>query len=146
VADAAASFLDPADFARLVRDTSDDQLAAGLKLNRDLILGEVFRRMQEHFRPERADGVGAVIEWRIGGAEGGGQDRWQTVIRGGACSVVRNGQERPRVIFTAGPVDFIRLVTGNASGPKLFLFGKLKIGGDLLLARRVQGLFRIPRA
>lgn len=129
-----------------MRDTSDEQLAAGLELNRELILGEVFRRLQEHFRPERADGVEAVIEWRIAGAEGGGQDRWQTVIHDGACSVVRDGKERPRVTFTARPVDFIRLVTGNASGPKLFLFGKLKIGGDLLLARRVQGMFRIPRA
>lgn len=101
--------------------------------------------MEEHFRPERARGVDAVVEWRIRDGHGG-HDRWQTVIRDGDCSVVRDGGERPNLTFTAGRVDFIRLATGNASGPRLFLFGKLKVGGDVLLARRIQGMFRLPDA
>jgi putative sterol carrier protein len=141
----APPLLDPAAFARLVAGTSDKQLAAGLEQNRELILSEVFGRMAEHFRPERAGGVDAVVEWRIRGGPDG-HDRWQTAIRGGTCEVRRNGTERPRVTLTAGPVDFIRLTTGNASGPSLFLRGRLKIRGDLLLARRIQGMFRIPRA
>jgi putative sterol carrier protein len=43
-------------------------------------------------------------------------------------------------------VDFIKLITGNASGPMLFTFGKLKIDGDLMFAATVQSLFRIPGA
>jgi putative sterol carrier protein len=139
-------FMDPAEFARLVRDASDEQLDQGFALNRDLILGEVFRRMEEHFEPGKADGAEAVIEWRIKQAEGGGHDRWQVVIRDGSCRVTSDGDERPRVTFTVAPVDFIRLATGNASGPKLFLFGRLKIDGDLMFAARVQGMFRIPSA
>ena len=135
--------LDPADFARLVRDASDEQLAAGLELNGELILGEMFQRMQEHFRSERAEDLDAVIEWRIKGIENG---RWQTVIRDGTCTVVRGGNEQPRVTFSAKPLDFIKLATGNASGPRLFLLRRLKIRGDLMLAARMQELFRVPRA
>jgi predicted lipid carrier protein YhbT len=48
------------------------------------------------------------------------------------------------VSFTVGAVDFIRLVTGNVTGPRLFVFGRLKIEGDLLLSARVPGLFSVP--
>jgi putative sterol carrier protein len=44
------------------------------------------------------------------------------------------------------PVDFLKLVTGNAAGPMLFMTGKLKIEGDLMFAATVQSLFRIPGA
>ena len=50
------------------------------------------------------------------------------------------------MVFRLGPVDFVRLVTGGTNGPKLFLLGRLKIEGDLLLAARVPGFFVIPRA
>ena len=139
-------FIDPAEFARLVRDASDQQLADGFATNREQILSEVFQRMEEHFEPETAEGVDAVVEWRIRDRPEGGDDRWQTVIREGACRVVRDGDEKPRVTFSVAPVDFIRLVTGNESGPKLFLFGRLKVDGDLMFAARVQGMFRVPTA
>lgn len=143
---AEVSFIDPAEFARLVRDASDEQLEKGFALNRELILDQVFQRMEEHLEPGKADGVDAVIEWRIKRPDSGGDDRWQAAIRDRSCRVTRDGDERPRVTFTVAPVDFIRLATGNASGPKLFLFGKLKIDGDLMFAARVQGMFRIPGA
>ena len=137
--------LSPVAFARIVRDAADEQLAAGLRANRELILSEVFSRMEEHFRAEQAKGVEAVVEWRITTPDGG-HDRWQSVIRDSACRVTKEGEEQPRVTFTVAPVDFIRLVTGNASGPQLFLFGRLKIDGDLMFAARVQGLFSLPGA
>jgi putative sterol carrier protein len=44
-----------------------------------------------------------------------------------------------------GPVHFLRLVSGNAAGPMLFMTGKLKIEGDLMFATTMTSLFRIPR-
>lgn len=44
------------------------------------------------------------------------------------------------------PLAFLKLVTGNAEGPMLFLRGKLKIDGDLMTAARLTDLFAIPRA
>lgn len=138
--------IDPAEFAGLVREASDDQLRDGLAANRDLILGEIFRRMPERFDPERAQGVEATVEWRILERPGGGHDTWHLVLRRGRCEVFDGPAESPTVIYEIKPVDFIRLITGDAGGPKLFLFGRLKIRGNLMLATRMQTFFLIPGA
>lgn len=138
--------IDPAEFAGLVREASDDQLREGFATNRELILGEIFRRMPERFDARRAAGVEAVVEWRIRDRPDGGHDSWHLILRDGECQVVEGPADSPTVTYEVGPVDFIKLITGNASGPKLFLFGKLKIRGDLVLGARMQMLFSIPAA
>lgn len=142
----AAAAVDPRLFARLVREATDEQLRAGLAVNRELILGEVFRRMPEQFDPHRAAGVEAVVEWRILDRPDGDHDAWHLVIGGGECRVVEGPAQSPTVTYEINPVDFLRLITDNASGPKLFLFGRLKISGSLLLAARMPGFFTVPGA
>jgi putative sterol carrier protein len=138
--------VDADQYASLVADASDEQIAQGLAQNRELVLGQIFERMPERFRADKAGDLEAVIEWRIEGRDGGGHDRWQLVIGNGSCRTVRDGDAEPTVGFTVDGVDFIKLITGNASGPMLFTFGRLKIKGDLLLAARVQGFFQMPRS
>ena len=133
-------------YASLVAGATDDQLAEGLAQNREVLLDQVFRRMPERFRADKAGDTRAVIEWRIRGPEGQEPDRWQVEIEKGTCRTVRDGSAEPTVTFTVGAVDFVKLVTGNASGPALFTFGRLRISGDLMLAARVQGFFEVPRS
>jgi putative sterol carrier protein len=47
---------------------------------------------------------------------------------------------------TLAPVEFLKLVTGNASAPLLFMSGKLKVAGDLGFAAGLTSLFNIPKA
>ena len=138
--------IDAEQYAALVAGASDEDIERGLTENRDLLLGEIFTRMPERFRADKAGDLDAVIDWRIKDRPGGGDDRWQLTIRNGACAVVPNGDEEPTITFTIGPVDFLKLITGNASGPMLFTFGKLRIRGDLLLAARIQSFFEVPRS
>ena len=134
-------------YASLVAGATDEQLAEGLAHNREVLLDQVFQRMPERFRADKAGDLKAVIEWRIKAPEEGQEpDRWQVEIENGTCRTVREGTAEPTVTFTLGAVDFVKLVTGNASGPMLFTFGRLKIGGDLMLAARVQGFFEVPRS
>jgi putative sterol carrier protein len=137
--------MDPERFAELVREATDDQLAEGMAVNREVILEQIFNRMPESLDADRARDLDAVIEWQITGRPNGGVDRFQVVISNGECHVEREGSAEPRVTYTLGPVDFVRLVTGNVPGPKLFVFGKLKIRGDILLAARMPSLFNTPR-
>jgi putative sterol carrier protein len=137
------SMIPPDQFAALIAQASDDQIAEGMQVNRALLLEEIFGRWPDQFDPARASGVNAVIEWQITNPEGG-EDRWQIEIRDGACSVGRDGGAEPDVTFRVGPVDFVKLIAGAESGPKLFVFGRLKISGNLMLAARVQSFFRQP--
>ena len=140
--------VDPAAFVKAIADTPDDQLAAGMadEHSRGLVLDGIFSQMAEHFDSQKAGDTDAVLEWRILDRPGGGHDRYQVVVRGGTCIVEKDGDHAPRVTFTLKPVDFLKLVTGNAAGPMLFMTGKLKIDGDLMCAATVQSLFRIPGA
>jgi putative sterol carrier protein len=136
--------IDPTEYAALVRDTSDEQLADGMRANRDLILPQIFAQMADHLDPDTAREADAVVEWRITGREDGDHDRYQLVIREATCEIAPDGDHEPAVIYTIGPVEFIRLVTGSVTGPELFMTGRITIDGDLMLAAMVQSWFRTP--
>ena len=136
--------LRPEQFARLISRASPRQLTAVMQRPelRERILDEVFRRMGEHYR---AGGAEAVVRWRIGT---GDDDylRYECVLSGDARVVGKRPEREPSVTLTLSPVDFLKLASGNASGPALFLGGKLAAVGDLALAARLSNLFQIPNA
>jgi putative sterol carrier protein len=138
--------LEPQTFARLISRASEKQLRAVLSRPalRTTILGEIFRRMQAHLRVERARSVRAVIHWRF--PEGSDHERYETVIADGVCTTVTGKSEKPRVTITMHPYEFLRLITGNASAPVLFMTGRLKVRGDLAFAAGLMSLFDLPRA
>ena len=139
--------VDPVEFARHVASTPDEELDAAMRSDgRGLVLDEVFARMERHFRADHARGVEAVVHWRIGDRPDGGQDVYEVVIRQGACRLSEQPQGEPSLTFMVGAVDFLRLVTGGEQGPMLFMRGRLKVAGDLLLATRMASLFSIPSA
>ena len=139
--------IDANELAQNMAKATDEQLAelmAGPM--RGQILSEIFRRMAEHFRADAARETDAVIHWAIGGREDGGADQYETVIANGACDAHEGFQhDDARVTFKIGGADFLRLVTGNAAGPMLFMSGKLKIEGDMMFAASAASLFTIPK-
>jgi putative sterol carrier protein len=142
------SRMDAPTFARLISRASTEQLQAALSRPelRTRILNEIFRRMGDHLRTDRAAHTRAVVHWRLtGGTGAGGYDRYETIIEDGACVVHDSSTQDARVTITLHPVDFLRLITDNASGPMLFLTGKLKIKGDLGFAAGLTSLFDLPR-
>ena len=137
--------LDPEQVAGAISSITDEQLREGLSgPQRDAIIGEVFRRMEAHFKPSSAAGVDAVIHWKITGRSDAGFDHYEVVLRDGVCTASKAPQHEPRVTLTLDGVDFMRLVTGNAAGPMLFMSGKLKIEGDLMFSTQIQSMFTIP--
>lgn len=138
----AASVIDPRAFAALIADASDEQLEQGVRANRDLMLGEIFKRMPEHVDAEAARTVSAVIEWEIGGPPEGTTDHFRVAIGRGACTVSKGPAPEADVCYRLGAVDFLKLVAGVTTGPKLFLVGRLRIRGDLVMAARIPGLLR----
>ena len=141
------SDFDAAQLAQLVATASDEQIAEGMSdpEGRKSTLDEIFRRMAEHVEPSKAKGNDAVVHFKILDAPDGGCDHYEVVIADGACTATDEPSRDPRVTFSIGPVDFLRLVSGNAAGPMLFMSGKLKIEGDLMFASTMTSLFRIPK-
>jgi hypothetical protein len=140
--------MDATTFARIITRASADQIRGALARPelRARMLDEVFRRMGDHLRADRAAHTNAVVHWRLTGGTGeGGYDRYETIIADGTCVVHHAATSDPRVTITLHPVDFLRLITSNASGPVLFMTGKLKVRGDLGFAAGLTSLFDLPR-
>ena len=139
---------DAAQLAAMVGQVPEEQLAEGMAHpeGRQLILDEIFNRMSEHAEPEKIDGVDAVVHFKITERHDGGADIYEAVIRSGEVKVNKEATEDPKVTITTGPVHFVKLVTGQQSGPVMFMTGKLKLDGDVMFASRMTSFFRIPTA
>lgn len=141
------SGLGPEQFARLISRASDDQIAAVMRRPelRERVLDEVFRRMGEHYKSDRARDTEAVVRWRIGSDDD--LLRYECVLTGGTCAVNKEPQhDEPRATVTVTAPEFLKLASGNASAPALFMKGKLKVAGDLGFAAGLTKLFQIPKA
>jgi putative sterol carrier protein len=138
-----ASAVDAEEFARNIGQTPEEKLREGMGGPlREEIIAEIFQRMEQHFRP--SSGQDAVIHWAITGRPDGEQDHWEVVIADRRCTVSASPRLDPRVTLRLDGVDFLKLVTGNANGPMLFMSGKLKIEGDLMFSAQIQSMFTIP--
>ncbi|MEU4739181.1 SCP2 sterol-binding domain-containing protein [Actinosynnema sp. NPDC023658] len=139
--------MDPQNFARIISRASKEQVEAvtsrpGL---RERVLDEVFRRMEVHLRSDRAGATRAVVHFGLTGGSDG-DDVYEVIIENAACTINKGATRDPRATVTLGPVEFLKLATGNASAPVLFMTGKLKVKGDLGFAAGFMSLFNIPKA
>ncbi|WP_432902142.1 SCP2 sterol-binding domain-containing protein [Micromonospora matsumotoense] len=137
----------PKEFAQLVKSTPDDKIVEVMSGDlRGKVLSEVFGRMPQLFRADRAGTTNAVIHWNITGRPDGGTDTYEIAIADGACTVNEPPQHDPKLALTMGPVEFLKIVSGGANPVMMFMTGKLKAKGDLGLAANIANLFDIPKA
>jgi SCP-2 sterol transfer family len=139
--------VDPKQFAQLVKSTPDSQLAEIMSSDaRGKVLDSIFARFPELFRPDRAGSTNAIIHWIITGRPDGGQDTYELVIANGTCVLSPSAEQDPKLAVTVGPVDFLKVVSGNGNPMMMFMTGKLKAKGDLGLAANIPQLFDMPKA
>lgn len=114
---------------------------------RQVFLAEIFRRMSDHFLPEKAKYSSVVVNWRFSGGDGhGGYDRFQTVIEDGLCVSGGDLGREPDTTITMAAEDFFRVATGNAAVATMFVTGKVRVKGEYAPAVRLSGYFDIPSA
>ncbi|NJC68908.1 acyl-CoA synthase [Planosporangium thailandense] len=139
--------VEPKQFAQIVKNTKDSEIAELLQgEHRKKILDAIFAKFPSLFRPDRAGSTSAVIHWNITGAADGGADAYELVIANGTCALSPSPENDPKLAITVGPVDFIKVVSGNGNPMMMFMTGKLKAKGDLGLAANIANLFEIPKA
>ncbi len=132
--------------ARWVGGASDERLKAvmGSPL-RALLLWQIFTTMRQRFDPRRAQGLHAIVEFRIRRTRGRTIDRYQVTMTADRCTPTRRSNQAPTVTLDMDSVSFLRLVSGSAAAPSLLLRGKLKVHGNILLAARLPSLLSVPK-
>jgi putative sterol carrier protein len=99
---------------------------------------EIFDAMAEQFQPEKAKGINAVIQYNLSGENGG---EWYTSIADGTCTVTKGTSEEPRLTINMTDEDFVAMSSGNANPIQLFMSGKVKVQGDLMMAQSMMNWF-----
>jgi len=101
-------------------------------------VSEIFQNMPSRFRPDKAGGTNATVQYDISG-EGGGT--WHAVIKDGTCAVNQGAAANPNLTLQVGAQDWIDVTTGKQNPQMLFMSGKLKIKGDMGLAMKLGSMF-----
>ena len=107
----------------------------------ELTIGKLMELMPSAFLPEKAAGVTAEVQFHLKGAGGGD---WIMGIGDGSCAVRPGVMEAARLTLTAEAADYLVIVTGKLDAMSGFAQGKIKLKGDLSLAMKLMGFFKIP--
>ncbi len=99
---------------------------------------ELIESMPKYFKPEKAQGVKAVIQYHLTG-EGGGD--WVIRIEDGKCTVEEGTTENPTLVLRMDADDYVDMITGKLDGMTAFMTGKLQLEGDFTLATRLASFF-----
>jgi putative sterol carrier protein len=102
---------------------------------------QIFDNLHTAFVPAEAQGVNAVIQFVLTGADGGD---WQARIADGAVAVSAGRAQNPNLTLTASAADYIAIVNGDLKVMSAFMGGRVQIQGDMGLALKMQKMFRPP--
>ena len=140
MADIDLSGLSEEQISEALKAATDEQVLEGFRaVGVKDALDRTFNTMQEHFLPDKAEGISADVQWVV--TDQGQEYPYVASIADGKCTITADKAASPRVSLTMDLVTFVRLIMGQAQGPQLFMTGKLKVAGDLMFAQRVSGFF-----
>lgn len=135
----------PEEFAALAKDTGDDELAQAIRgVGTEKALTRIFEGFEERFQPERAKNTDARIQFVV--LDEGDEHPYLVHIHDGTCDTSRATVDDARVTLRLNLIPFVKLITGQAQGPTMFMTGKLKINGDVMFASRIMNFFDQPKA
>lgn len=136
------------EFTRIVRGMSDREIRDVMGgEHRRAILDGIFGHFPLVFRPERARGVTQVTQMRItGGPPEHPDDTYEVVVDDGECWIADEPGEDYDVSLMMGPVELTKLVTGTGNPTLMVVRGKMKVRGDLTMAKNFSSYFTGPKA
>jgi putative sterol carrier protein len=101
---------------------------------------DVIDLMPQQFSPEAAAGMNATLQLDLAG-EGGGQ--WHLIIANQQLQINPGPASNPNMTLKMSTADYLAMMNGEANPMQLFMQGKVKVGGDMSLAMKMQSLFKL---
>ena len=135
-----ADQMTPDMFMKFVKTASEKDLKAQvLAAGVEQVLDGMFQAMQEHFLPEKAQGVDAVIQYVV--TDEGREYAYTLAIKDGKCILKKEKAGNAKVTLSMDLVSFLKLMGGAADGMTLYMSGKLGVSGDLFFSQRIASFF-----
>jgi putative sterol carrier protein len=105
-----------------------------------LTVQEVFEGMPRAFRTKMAGEDNLVFQFHITGDQTG---EWNVCVENGQCVVNQGVHDAPTVSLTMKDKNWLAMASGELSGAKAFMTGKLKLKGDLMAAQKLGTYFKL---
>ena len=102
---------------------------------------DIIDQIPAAFQADKAGGLDATYQFDISGSQGG---QWYMVIKDASCEVHQGTSADAKITVNISDENFVKLISGKLDGTMAFMTGKLKLKGDMGLAMRLQGLFKLP--
>ena len=97
-----------------------------------------FDTLGDRFVADASDGVDATYQFTLKG-DGGGT--WHVKVADGGMEVGQGGVDAPDSTIEAKSGDWVKIVNGDMSGMRAVMTRKMKVGGNVTLARKMQQMF-----
>jgi putative sterol carrier protein len=101
-------------------------------------LKEGFTNMPQAFRPERAAGVSAVIQFKVTGAEAGS---WNITVKDGKCAVAEGEAASPNVTINTPSDVWLKILRRELDGATAFMSGQFTFTGDMGILMQMGSWF-----
>jgi len=106
----------------------------------DYTMDELVKNHEKAFKPDAAEGVDAVIQYKLTGEEAG---NYIITINEGVCTTAKGEADNPTMTLSADSEDLKNVLLGKANGMQYFMQGKLKLSGDLNIAMKLTSFFKM---
>ena len=103
-------------------------------------LVDFMSRLAGAFVPEKAAGVDATIQLKLTGEQAAD---WYIVVKDSKCTASQGTAPSAKLTVTVDSGNFIKIFTGQLDGMQAYMQGKLRIAGDMNLAMKLLGMFKI---
>lgn len=101
---------------------------------------EYFDTLNARFVASAAKGVSAIYQFTLTG-EGGGV--WSVEVNDGTMSVKPGAHAHPSSTLEASADDYVKIANNEMNGLRAVMTRKMRIGGNLVLARKMQNMFPV---
>jgi putative sterol carrier protein len=105
------------------------------------MIKNIFDLLPGVFNQDAAEGIDAVLQYRLSGASGAD---YYVIIKTGMCDVCEGLHVSPTVTVNMDAADYADMVLGKITPTTAFMKGKLKVNGDMKPLMRFEKIFDLP--
>ena len=101
---------------------------------------EYFDTLPKRFVADASKGVSAVFQFNLSG-DGGGD--WHAIVNDRSVEIVVGKHAEPSSTITASADNYVKIANGEMNGLRAVMTRKMSVGGNLVMARKMQQIFPI---
>jgi putative sterol carrier protein len=99
---------------------------------------EYFETLPQRFVQSASAGVEAIFQFEISGDAGG---TWHVIVKDEALEINAGEHQSPSARILSSDDNYLKICNGDMNGLRAVMTRKMRIQGNLVLARKMQNMF-----